>query len=260
MNPKAVPRKIYRANARFYPAMYNAQQRSVVSLRAKLGKVHEDSFRALSFFGLPGGAVCVDAGANCGQSIVSIKQVLPAACIHAFEPNPLLAVHLERTAARFDSVVVRRWGLGDRPGELTLHVPVCRGVVFHQLASVDRPDLGQLAATLRSWGFTFANARNIDLQEEVIEIRRLDDLQLRPDLVKIDVEGAELRVVKGAERTLRSCRPVLMIEGGSRVEISDYLASLGYRSCVYRKGKLDFDRTTGELNTFFVPRHTAVDG
>jgi FkbM family methyltransferase len=252
MGSKAVLRNLYRANSRSYPRIYNAQQLALVFLRAKLGRIHEQSFGGLAALGLPDDAVCVDAGANCGQSVVSIKQILPGARIHAFEPNPSVQSHLQRTADRFEAVQVHRSGLGDRSGDLTLHVPVCGGVVFHQLASIDRPDLKELAAKLRGWGFTFASAGNVELKEQVIQLRRLDELQLRPDFVKIDVEGGELAVLRGAEHTIRSCLPVLMIEGGDRPELLDHLIPLGYRCCTYRNGELDFD-TTGELNTFFVP-------
>ena len=252
MNSKAALRDLYRANSRFFPALYNAQQRAVVRLRARLGRIHEESFGALPLLALPKDAVCVDAGANCGQSVVSIKQVLPGARIHAFEPNPMVQPHLQRTAGRFDSVRIYECGLGEESGQLTLYVPVCGGVVFHQLAAVDRPDVVALAGTLRGWGFSYAAPDNINLQEQVIQISRLDELQLRPAFVKIDVEGGELGVLKGADGTLRACRPVLMIEGGDRAEIVEHLEPLGYRSCAYREGKLDFDRA-GQLNTFFLP-------
>jgi hypothetical protein len=58
------------------------------------------------------------------------------------------------------------------------------------------------------------------------------------DLIKIDVEGAELMVLRGAERCLREFRPVLLLEidepnfrmaGYSRTDLFSYLRSLEYR-------------------------------
>ncbi|MBX3355848.1 MAG: FkbM family methyltransferase [Phycisphaeraceae bacterium] len=53
----------------------------------------------------------------------------------------------------------------------------------------------------------------------------------RPDVVKIDVEGAELPVLRGAESLLRSVRPVLYIEVGDaqRAEATDLLRGHGYQ-------------------------------
>jgi FkbM family methyltransferase len=57
-------------------------------------------------------------------------------------------------------------------------------------------------------------------------------------LIKIDVQGAEFRALKGAEKTLRSAQPTLFIEiddaalaeaGSSVEEVSEYLSALGYQ-------------------------------
>jgi hypothetical protein len=70
----------------------------------------------------------------------------------------------------------------------------------------------------------------------VVEVRRLDDLRLpAPDFIKIDVEGHELEMLKGAERTLRDKRPGLMIE--NRLSAQDTAATLAplrfLESCGY---------------------------
>ena len=81
-------------------------------------------------------------------------------------------------------------------------------------------------------------------------------------LLKIDVEGAELHVLKGAERILKTSWPLLVFEcenrhlgGGSVDDVISYLMSLGYRGSFVRRGRLrpisEFDasihqRTEGE--------------
>jgi hypothetical protein len=79
-----------------------------------------------------------------------------------------------------------------------------------------------------------------------IPSKRLDDFGLNDvDMIKIDVEGWEFEVLKGAEQTIRRCQPILMVEythGGGRenksmhtYDVAEYQAfvdSLGYREII----------------------------
>jgi hypothetical protein len=87
---------------------------------------------------------------------------------------------------------------------------------------------------------------------DMVEVRRLDDVLnenplVRLDVMKIDVEGAELRLLRGAVETLRKYRPVLLFEvseaslkhqGGSPRELAAFLNNESY--VIYT-----FDRVTG---------------
>jgi hypothetical protein len=85
---------------------------------------------------------------------------------------------------------------------------------------------------------------------------------LVPDVVKIDVEGAELAVLRGMDRLLRSHSPLLSLEAGDytgmdsprTVESIDHLAGLGYECLEHRDGGLRRHRrreSYGYDNLFF---------
>lgn len=70
--------------------------------------------------------------------------------------------------------------------------------------------------------------------EQEVRIRTFDSLGLQPSFVKIDVQGHELEVLRGMEKTLVTCRPVLMLEKEFRFySIRDYLSNLDYVLCQF---------------------------
>jgi FkbM family methyltransferase len=75
-----------------------------------------------------------------------------------------------------------------------------------------------------------------------VQAHRLDDLELPPpDLIKIDCEGAEMQVLRGAIETLRRHRPILHLEvhpllGVRENEVQEFLHSAGYTIQSWSKG------------------------
>lgn len=166
----------------------------------------------------------VDCGAHMGSwSLVMARRFRE---VHAFEPQRLLFQQLCGNAALngLTNVFAYHSGLGANPGRLTLQCPgVDRG------SSSAREDVAVR--------FT---AQGIALAPEVIQITTLDhftDVLNDVGLVKIDVEGLELAVLRGAVDVLRKNRlPKLMIECWShdwyqkdKQAVLQFLHDLGYQ-------------------------------
>ncbi len=139
----------------------------------------------------------IDVGANEGAVLESIVRIAPAGRHIAFEPIPDLHARL---AARFPDVEVRPVALSDVAETTEL---------FHVL---DAPAYSGLRQREDLPG-SAENVRRIPVRTE-----RLDDVLedgYVPSLLKIDVEGAELNVLRGAIETLRRHRPFVVFEHGA---------------------------------------------
>ena len=160
------------------------------------GEWAQNEIALMSLF-LEEGAVAVDAGANIGtHALAFAHHVGSSGRVFAFEPQPdlfeLLCRNLQDNSA--ERVDARCAALSDR----------------HEILYV--PHLGLTGG--RNSGATQLLQNPPQDQETVpVEAAPLDDLQLdRCDLIKVDVEGMEVRVLDGAESTLRRCMPVLYLE------------------------------------------------
>lgn len=217
-----------------------------------LKKPHEADFEYFSEFDGRTG-LFIDVGANSGQSAISFSLYNKSFAIHSFEPYQQLEPSL-RFAKRLlgNRYSYSLFGLSDTPGQAKLYVPMLGSLPLLARASTSRAVIEALIGDIQpDYG------RPLRTESFEIELRTFDSLALHPDIIKIDVEGAEPRVLRGMERTLQATRPLLMIErSGSFDECIAILTNLGYRPMVYDqscKTLNAIDRSSHSTNFFAVP-------
>lgn len=72
-------------------------------------------------------------------------------------------------------------------------------------------------------GYTFS------VDEIVCDVRTLDEFEIAPSFIKIDVQGFELEVLKGSSITISRHLPGILIENGDYIDsVSAFLAGFGY--------------------------------
>jgi len=161
------------------------------------------------------GMTFYDVGANMGFfSLIAWRRVGPHGRVRSFEPLPESARTLRHNVAlnRAENVEVVEAAVGARPGRAQLAV-TAESVQAH-LADIDTdtPTLGVVDVEVTAIDAELAAGHAV------------------PDVVKIDVEGAELRVLAGMRDTLEQHRPALICElHGTAPEVCDFLEALGYR-------------------------------
>lgn len=148
----------------------------------------------------PGDKQFVDCGAHMGSWTLVMATHFRE--VHAFEPQRLIFQQLCGNVALngLDNVFARNVGLDESPGRLTL-----------QRTGHDRG-----GSTARSDLLSHYHAQQLVLSPEPIDVVTLDafsEVLTEVGLVKIDVEGLELRVLKGALAVLRANDlPKLVVE------------------------------------------------
>lgn len=170
------------------------------------------------------GAVVYDLGANIGwYSLLAARKVGPSGKVFAFEPSLRNAALIERNALtnRLPNIFVIPAAVTDRAGWMTF---LDRGSLMGRLDKDDSETQAQRRA----------GRRGKTRRETIVPITTLDAWlqatgQPPPDLVKIDVEGAELGVLRGMTQTLGAASPDLIVElHGTGAEVTALLDSVGY--------------------------------
>lgn len=173
------------------------------------------------------GMVFVDVGAHVGQyTLLASKEVGPTGHVYSFEPHPtnFEALSYNVRLNEFTNVSLYNAALADSLLECEL---------FINAADAGRRNRGTHSLRVqKDWSRSAAIP---------IRAMRLDDVLgyvTRLDVLKIDVEGAELLVLKGAEKLLARFRPIIAFEsaeestasfGHSTTDAKRLLAERGYR-------------------------------
>lgn len=143
----------------------------------------------------------IDVGANQGQWIGSLMELLPIPKVWIFEPNSEAMKTCQERIGKRPGVTYYELALGDADGLVELHV-----TASSDFASILQPRVDFLEA---HYG---ANAAQVVLNK-MVQITTLDNLMPESqsvDLLKVDVQGFERAVISGARRVLRNTRAILI--------------------------------------------------
>lgn len=182
----------------------------------------------------PNRGIAIDAGANVGIFTYRLAGLYEK--VHSFEICPSLAERLRSLAPA--NVMVHASGLSSSEGKGTLRIPVFGG--RRQYAW----------ATLGSGNFTGAER----CDEMPVEFRPLDSFALTGvTMLKVDVEGHEVELFKGAMETLRRNRPHVFVEVNQDniAAVRELFAALGYEE---RSLAQVIGPACASSNYHFVPR------
>ncbi len=190
---------------------------------------------------LKSGDVFIDVGANVGAYTQAILRKRPNVNAHLFEPIPKYNERVKAKFSSFNNVIINNVALSDQTGS------------FNIWASNEN----------FGWNTMIENKTTDNMTEITIDAILFDDYATKHNLtkidaIKIDVEGAEYKVLSGMKKTLSSLekKPLIVCEIGwgkgnhpnwsEEVEIFEWLFDNGYQ-------RFDYDSITSTSDVIFYP-------
>jgi len=181
------------------------------------------------------GDICVDIGCHKGGYLYWLRRKAgPEGKVYAFEPQAKLYKYLNGILKinQYDNVVLERKGLSDHPGKADFYIPVSKNGT--------------------SPGARIDLLEQSDIYEKVsIDLVTLDQYFFEngifPNLIKIDVEGHEKKVLLGGLELIKSCKPKILLEceyrhlkeGEDIFDIFKILTQIGYNGYFYSGNTLN---------------------
>lgn len=229
INPPQLPRGDVTTKLKRYDLLFRYDPNSYLGRFVYYRGIFEEKIVRSIEANLEPGMTFIDVGANIGQhTIIAAHLVGIRGTVIAFEPGSSMRarVLMNLNLNELSNVDLRPIALGSAPGAAELYMP-------------DATNDGES---------TLAKPKG-RCQSEVVEIRTLDDevTEIKGGCVlKIDVEGSEMEVLRGAEKFVRRVRPkAIFVEcidaylrkfGATREQVYDWLKSAGYDVRVLVRG------------------------
>ena len=144
------------------------------------------------------GTTFLDVGSHIGSIIAEVQKFSSQIRIIAIEAIPAKATALGK---KFPEITVHSCAVGESTGEVSFFIDLKAGG-FSSLSRSDRTDK--------------------EVREITVPMRKLDDLVKNTevlDVMKIDIEGAELGALRGSEEFIMRCRPAIYFESGPREQM-----------------------------------------
>lgn len=191
---------------------------------------HEVDFLGMPLLSTAATGLFLDVGANRGHSALGFKKVMPGWITLSIEANPIHEARLSALKARHDFFDYRIAAADRTSGEaVTIWTPRYGGIYCHSAAALNKADAEQgIVMSFPRQASHFAYVEN------TTSTLRLDDLDIAPAIVKMDIQGKELDALHGLERTIEQHRPAFLIECNLKdADVMAFMSDHDYQPAIY---------------------------
>ena len=198
----------------------------------------------------------LDIGANDGMTYAIVRKFTKKAKIISFEPiiqNFKILKNFKKSDKLFKCFNI---GLINNKDKKNIFIPYYKQYPITQMAGINRKGV---ITRLKISLYIKNIIKKISFKKNLIKTKKLDDFNLKPSFIKIDIEGHELECIQGATKTIRKNKPIIMVEYDKKIceKIFFILKKYDYERFVYNKFSKKIERFKDQkvMNIFYVTKN-----
>ncbi len=229
--------------------------------------IYESDFKILkylknsNFFLKNNNKIILDIGANDGISIKAIRNFVSDIAICSIEPSKKNFEKLKKLKKKINNLKIYNYAVSNKSSKKK----ICLFQPFYKnfaLSPFDSLTIENVFKSMKSSLFIKNIKKKIHIKKSLVKITKVDNLNLRPCFMKIDIQGHEYHCIMGSLKTIKKHIPIIMveIENDLKAEKKIYkvLKKLNYRRFIFRSKEKLLKEHKGEksLNIFFVHKKT----
>ena len=189
----------------------------------------------------------LDIGSNnfqISKIILSLNKKIEIIC---FDANIFLK------KKKYKNIFFYNFGLSSTNKQPYFHIPFYKGYMLDSLSSVKK---SFILSYLEQHNI---NKNKINFKSILLEFKKLDNKQYDFQFMKIDTEGSELDILKGAQKNIILNNPIILVEKNLEfAKINKLLSRMNYKTYVYNHkiNKFIHQTDTDEKNIFFLNKNS----
>ena len=233
---------------RCHPLLY-----FIIRYLIRYTNIFEEDANGVSYLNLDKKVNIIDVGASDGIASNFFNRKLKVNKIICFEPNKSYIKILRKLNIK--NLTVNPYGISQFNKYYEIFFP--RYKFFSKNLDLITYAHYSKKTLLDQINLDFRFKKNISIVKEKIHLKRIKKIKDKIDLIKIDVNGHELSVIKGLSKIIKRDKPALIIETNDDIKtIEKFLKKFGFKKYLFLKKHNKFDkiRKSYPLNTYFLQK------
>ena len=212
--------------------------------------IFEEDFNILPKFFKNKPLNIIDVGASDGIAAKFFLKKLNVKKIYCFEPHDFFIKKL-KNKIKNNNIILNNYGISNKKEKIKIYYPSIKFLNFNiPILTYTFYDKKELKKQMQ---LDFFNYEKLNIDKSIIQLKKYRTINKKIDLIKIDVNGYELQIIKAMLKQIKKDKPLLVIENNEKLkEINLLLKKYDYKKYYSKFSNFKIHKNEKVLDIFFI--------